>query len=126
MIPERKRTQKDREITLAWRSHSIEHLSASVNRGMQMKRSMKALRATMSEQQAHRCCYCGIRSHELTIEHVIPVKLGGLDEPDNLVMACRDCNQDRAFEMWPEHIEALAAIGLLTEDEARQAMELIG
>jgi hypothetical protein len=29
---------------------------------------------------------------KLTVDHVVPVALGGTDEPTNLVAACRDCN----------------------------------
>ena len=38
------------------------------------------------------CRYCRSTEGELTIDHVTPVALGGTDDPDNLVAACRDCN----------------------------------
>lgn len=37
------------------------------------------------------CCYCGMRD-QLTLDHVIPLSLGGPDCADNLVWACRRCN----------------------------------
>jgi 5-methylcytosine-specific restriction endonuclease McrA len=43
------------------------------------------------------CEYCGRRASEsplipLQIEHIVPRKHGGGDEPDNLALACADCN----------------------------------
>lgn len=42
------------------------------------------------------CRYCRSRDNELTIDHVVPVALGGSDAPDNLVAACRDCNAGKS------------------------------
>lgn len=38
------------------------------------------------------CQYCGVRSRELTLDHVIPKHRGGGHSWDNLVSACRSCN----------------------------------
>jgi|SRR3989344_1486253 len=57
----------------------------------------------LGEAQNWRCCYCGIRmlnisnfKDEPTLEHVIPKSKKGPDHPDNLVIACFDCNQTAA------------------------------
>lgn len=44
------------------------------------------------------CQYCGGTAPDvtLTVDHVIPVALGGEDVPENLVAACRDCNAGKA------------------------------
>lgn len=42
------------------------------------------------------CRYCRSTEAELTIDHVTPIALGGTDDPDNLVAACRDCNAGKA------------------------------
>lgn len=42
------------------------------------------------------CRYCRSTEGELTVDHVVPVALGGADEPTNLVAACRDCNAGKA------------------------------
>ena len=46
----------------------------------------------------HTCRYCGGRAPDvaLTVDHVIPVALGGTDDPTNLVAACKDCNTGKA------------------------------
>lgn len=38
------------------------------------------------------CQYCGTRTHELTIDHVVPRSKGGGHSWENLVSACRSCN----------------------------------
>ena len=39
------------------------------------------------------CIYCGRPSD--TVEHVVPVSLGGTDDPSNLAPACARCNYSR-------------------------------
>ena len=62
-------------------------------------------RPILSEQQNHRCCYCGIRtteecnkSNSSSIEHIIPSSMGGENHPDNYVISCHRCNQFRGNE----------------------------
>lgn len=41
------------------------------------------------------CWYCGKQTNpfrDFTVDHVHPVSLGGSDDVDNLVPACRSCN----------------------------------
>jgi 5-methylcytosine-specific restriction endonuclease McrA len=40
----------------------------------------------------YRCQYCGQYTPYLTIDHIIPRRLGGLHSWDNLVAACPPCN----------------------------------
>lgn len=40
------------------------------------------------------CCFCGSK-HKLSIDHLLPRKLGGTDSGDNLVLACRSCNSSK-------------------------------
>jgi 5-methylcytosine-specific restriction endonuclease McrA len=43
----------------------------------------------------HRCQYCGIIRGAMTIDHVIPKKLGGADTWENMVCACVRCNNKK-------------------------------
>lgn len=55
----------------------------------------KRARFEVLRRDGHRCRYCGgsVESGAvLTVDHVVPVALGGGDDPSNLVAACRDCN----------------------------------
>jgi 5-methylcytosine-specific restriction endonuclease McrA len=38
------------------------------------------------------CQYCGSKTRELTLDHVVPKHRGGTHSWDNLVSACRPCN----------------------------------
>lgn len=40
------------------------------------------------------CCYCGGRA-TLSLDHLIPRRLGGADSGDNIVWACRPCNSSK-------------------------------
>jgi 5-methylcytosine-specific restriction endonuclease McrA len=44
----------------------------------------------------HTCQYCGRQTRELTIDHVTPRRLGGRHTWDNVVSACKTCNQRKA------------------------------
>lgn len=54
----------------------------------------RRLRFEILRRDDHACRYCGVRVPDvvLTIDHVVPVALGGTDDPSNLVAACKDCN----------------------------------
>ncbi len=58
----------------------------------------KRLRFEIFRRDNHACRYCGATAPDaaLTIDHVLPVALGGNDEPANLVTACRDCNAGKS------------------------------
>lgn len=54
-------------------------------------------RRLVRARSGSRCEYCGLHQDEsplipLQIEHVLPKKHGGGDDPDNLAIACIDCN----------------------------------
>ncbi len=42
------------------------------------------------------CRYCRSAEGELKVDHVVPIALGGSDNPTNLVAACQDCNSGKA------------------------------
>jgi 5-methylcytosine-specific restriction endonuclease McrA len=44
-------------------------------------------------RDGYRCQYCGRRTSQLTIDHVIPRHRGGEHRWDNLVTACPQCNR---------------------------------
>lgn len=56
----------------------------------------KRLRFAVLERDGHTCQYCGLSAGEegavLQVDHIVPVSMGGRDEPQNLLTACRDCN----------------------------------
>jgi len=58
----------------------------------------KRLRMEILRRDNHTCRYCGASAPDvkLTIDHVVPVTLGGQDVPENLVAACVDCNAGKS------------------------------
>jgi hypothetical protein len=58
----------------------------------------KRLRFEILRRDNHACRYCGAKAPDvaLTVDHVVPVALGGTDDPSNLVTACRPCNTGKS------------------------------
>jgi 5-methylcytosine-specific restriction endonuclease McrA len=47
------------------------------------------------------CGYCGIWLHrcDATLDHLIPISRGGPDVVENVVTACRDCNDAKGHQL---------------------------
>lgn len=58
----------------------------------------KRLRYEVLRRDNHTCRYCGASAPDvrLTVDHVLPVALGGTDDATNLVAACADCNSGKS------------------------------
>ena len=59
----------------------------------------KSLYEVVRQRARFRCEYCHypeiLSSAPLSIDHIRPQSLGGGDDPDNLALACRRCNERR-------------------------------
>lgn len=53
---------------------------------------MKLTRKEILQRDGHTCQYCGKRSHDLTLDHVMPRHRGGRHTWENVVAACKPCN----------------------------------
>lgn len=53
---------------------------------------VKLSRPALLARDEYRCQYCGRKTRDLTIDHVIPRQRGGPHTWENLVMCCRSCN----------------------------------
>ncbi|MBI4848997.1 MAG: HNH endonuclease [Nitrospirae bacterium] len=56
-----------------------------------------------------RCYYCGreVPLHELTMDHIVPVIRGGKSEKNNIVPACKECNNKKKHSLpmeWEEYL----------------------
>lgn len=58
----------------------------------------RRLRYEVLRRDGHTCRYCGGKAPDvrLTVDHVVPVALGGSDDPSNLVAACSTCNAGKS------------------------------
>jgi hypothetical protein len=52
-------------------------------------------RESVQARDKKRCVYCG-STESLQFDHLYPVSKGGTDEPNNLVLACQDCNLEKS------------------------------
>lgn len=64
---------------------------------MRRRKIGKTVRRGLYHAFDGRCAYCGcsLDYNEMEIAHVVPVTNGGLDELDNLLPACHDCNHSK-------------------------------
>jgi 5-methylcytosine-specific restriction endonuclease McrA len=49
-------------------------------------------RKNVFRRDDHTCQYCGVRSHDLTLDHVLPRSRGGPTTWENVVACCRRCH----------------------------------
>ena len=52
-------------------------------------------RKNIISRDKQKCQYCGISKTSLTIDHILPKGRGGIDLWENLVTACKPCNQKK-------------------------------
>lgn len=58
-------------------------------------RSIELSRKNILRRDDFRCQYCGKKTHDITIDHIIPRSRGGYDAWENLVAACTKCNSQK-------------------------------
>jgi len=80
-----------------------------------IRRPRPRIRLTKREilrRDDHTCQYCGQRSSYLTVDHIVPRRLGGQHSWENLVAACPHCNHrkgGRTIEQAQMHLLRLPA-----------------
>ena len=64
------------------------------------RRSYKAQRERLLKKHPH-CHWCNAKlsAETATLEHIIPLSRGGLDNANNWALACEPCNQSRDSDM---------------------------
>lgn len=58
------------------------------------------------------CYYCGRKVHpkELTMDHIVPIIRGGKSTKNNIVAACKECNNKKKYMIpieWEAYINSL-------------------
>lgn len=103
--------EKDKEKRRRWvAAHRDAVREHSRRRRVRRRAGRRAALVPVSLQQRQRrfelfggqCAYCGATG-KLTVDHVLPLKLGGLDEAANILPACVRCNaskQATPVEQW--------------------------
>ena len=67
-----------------------------------------AKRLAIYVRDSFRCLYCGrdlrhAAPADVTLDHLLPRSASGLNEPTNLVTACRSCNSARGAKPWADY-----------------------
>ncbi len=57
---------------------------------------LRLSRRSVFARDDYQCQYCGISGRDMTIDHVIPRRMGGGASWENLVTCCRRCNARKA------------------------------
>jgi hypothetical protein len=65
----------------------------------------QAIKHAVWQRDGSRCCHCGSR-HNLNLDHIHPVALGGNSSIENLRLLCFSCNQRQAIKTF-----GLASVG---------------
>lgn len=59
-------------------------------------------RNSIKERWNNRCAYCGSKSKQLSLDHIVPQCNGGNDHITNIVCCCVTCNRDKGHEQWEQ------------------------
>jgi len=76
-------------VTRNFQAPSVVRLSRMIKRPHPQ---VKLTKQEVLRRDNHTCQYCGKKTIDLTIDHVIPRRLGGAHTWENLVAACPECN----------------------------------
>jgi 5-methylcytosine-specific restriction endonuclease McrA len=79
-------------LTGTYEAPSVVKLKHHIKRPMP---EIRLSRRSILARDNHTCQYCGQTSKELTVDHIIPKRLGGPTSWENLVCCCRKCNSKK-------------------------------
>lgn len=83
---------------------------AIIRRERAKARELRKSRWWQQKTASGLCYYCGNKFpfKQLTMDHLVPLGRGGRSTKDNLVPACKDCNNKKKNMMpleWEEYLE---------------------
>ncbi|PID77165.1 MAG: HNH endonuclease [Deltaproteobacteria bacterium] len=86
---------------------------AVIKRERAKARELRKSRWWQRKTASGRCYYCGniFTYQQLTMDHLIPLARGGRSTRDNLVPACKECNNHKKNLLPVEWEEYLGKIG---------------
>lgn len=76
-------------VSRQFRSPSVVRLKSHVKRPHP---ELRLSRRSILARDGYRCQYCGHSGPDLTVDHVVPKRLGGETSWENLVCCCKKCN----------------------------------
>ena len=77
------------------------HCQQNHERGLAMRAAYREAHREEAREYARilrrdPCCYCGARVERIEIDHITPIRAGGLGNWENLTPACKPCNQAKS------------------------------
>lgn len=90
-----KRLTEEEKIALQERKNVITNVKRRNNGRIKRKQYSQATRKLIYQKYDGRCQLCGRRIlfSELSLDHHIPLAMGGMDDISNLIATCIPCNQ---------------------------------
>ena len=80
-----------------WSHKNREYLNAKEKRRADLKKIGNVPLEFIRELNNKSCAYCGFfLAGKMQIDHVIPISRGGMHTQNNLVSACKTCNQSKS------------------------------
>jgi 5-methylcytosine-specific restriction endonuclease McrA len=99
LILEGKAEMMENGLGLVHTVHETLPLPSVIRLARMVRRPRHRRRMTRFEifnRDKYTCQYCGVRSRELTLDHVVPRYRGGEHTWENVVSACAACNRRKA------------------------------
>lgn len=100
--PERvRKAARARRLANPDKARVSEHSTRARRRGASGTHTAADVKA-QAKRQRHRCYWCkgSVHKNEYHIDHVIPLKAGGSNGRENIVIACRACNLKKGARIW--------------------------
>ena len=90
-----------------------------IKREKQKARDLRKTQWWKRKCAERKCYYCGAETapNELTMDHIVPVIRGGKSTKNNVVPACKECNNKKKHALPVEWDEYLARVKKETLDE---------
>lgn len=105
---------KAKEAVKRWNKNNPDKATAIVHRRLAKKKSNGGQFTAeewnkLCDQYGNRCVCCGRCDVRLTVDHVIPLKMGGTSNIDNIQPLCQECNSRKNAK----HIDYRTKPGIL-------------
>jgi 5-methylcytosine-specific restriction endonuclease McrA len=83
-----------------------------INREKSRARELRGSSWWKAKISAGKCYYCGgrFKPSDLTMDHKIPLSRGGTSEKNNIVPACKECNNRKKYMLpseWEEYLDKI-------------------
>jgi 5-methylcytosine-specific restriction endonuclease McrA len=88
-------TEQQRLEAKRQEKRNYKHRRRARLRGLESKATASQIRNAKAKTKG-KCFYCSVRVKMLTIDHILPICLGGSHTLDNIVFACHPCNSRKS------------------------------